>query len=103
MTRADRPIFLLAAAGLSILALTLGGLSLHVPHAVSVGSVHLTNRFVAVAACAGLAYLFACALVLRLRTSPPLALWLVLGVALALRFTLSTARSPAMRRNSGMT
>ncbi len=71
-------------AGAALLGLTLFGLALHVPHAQSVGSVRLTNRFVAIMGVAGLVYLAACALVLRDRT-PRGALWLVLGVALAMR------------------
>ncbi len=91
MIRRIDPIFLLAAMGAAILALTLAGLSLHVPHAESVGSVHLTNRFVAIAACAGAVYLAACAIVRHLRTPTRGALWLVLGVALALRLPVLLA------------
>lgn len=75
----------LAALGTAILGLTLVGLSLHLPHADSVGSIQRTNLFVAIAACASVAYLFACALVLRLRAPPRATLWLVLGIALAVR------------------
>ena len=81
----------LAVAGVAILALTLLGLSLHVPHADSVGSAALTNRFVAIAAVAGLVYLAACLLVLRMRGRPPAAIWLVLGVAVALRLPVLAA------------
>jgi len=81
----------LAASGAAILGLTLTGLSLHLPHADSVGSIQRTNLVVAIAACAGLFYLVACAHVLRLRTPPRGALWLVLGVALALRLPVLLA------------
>ena len=91
MRRASDPTLLLAATGTAILALILTGLSLHLPHAESVGSVRLTNRFVAIAACAGLAYLVSCALVLRLRTPHPRALWLVLGIAMAMRLPVLLA------------
>ena len=76
-------IAILGAAGAAIVTLTMVGLSLHQPHAENLGS--RTNLFVALAALAGIAYLVACALVLRPRTPPRGALWLVLGVALALR------------------
>lgn len=81
----------LAAVGAAILALTLAGLSLHLPHADSVGSEQRTNVFVAIAACAGAGYLVACALVLRLRAPPRGVLWLVLGIALAMRLPVLLA------------
>ncbi len=81
----------LPAAGAAILGLTLLGLSLHLPGAENVGSVSRTNLFVAVAACAGVVYLGACALVLRLRTPSRGLLWLVLGVALAVRLPVLLA------------
>ena len=81
----------LPAAGATILGLTLLGLSLHLPGAENVGSVSRTNLFVAVAACAGIVYLGACALVLRLRAPPRGLLWLVLGVALAVRLPVLLA------------
>ena len=80
----------LPVAGAVLLGLTLFGLSLHVPHAVSVGSVALTNRFVAIAVLAGAVYLAACALVLR-ATPPRAMLWVVLGVAPALRLPVLAA------------
>ena len=89
--RRPTPTAILAALGAVILALTVAGLSLHLPHAVSVGSVQRTNVFVAIAACAGVAYLLACALVLRLRSPPPVTLWLVLGIALAVRLPVLLA------------
>ena len=81
----------LAAAGGAILALTIVGLSLHLPGADSVGSVPRTNLFVAVAGCAACAYLGACALLLRLRAPSRGLLWVVLGVALALRVAVLLA------------
>ena len=73
----------LAGIGAALLALTLGGLALHLPGADSVGSIARTNLFVALLAVAGAVYLGAVALVLR---APPTGgAWLVLGVALALR------------------
>ena len=80
----------LPAAGAALIGLTLLGLSLHVPHADSVGSVALTNRFVGLLALAGIVYLGACALVLR-HTPPRFMLWVVLGVALAMRLPVLLA------------
>ncbi len=80
----------LLALGLSILALVLGGLALHVPGSVSVGSIGRVNLFVAVLAAAAACYLAACAMVIRhggdRRTLP-----LVLGVALLLRLPVLAA------------
>ena len=73
-----------------MLGLILFGLSLHVPHADSVGSVSLTNRFVGVMAVAGVVYLVACALVLR-AGMPRGAIWLVLAAALAMRLPVLIA------------
>ena len=82
---------ILAALGVAILGLTMLGLSLHLPHADNVGSEQRTNLFVAIAACAGAAYLVACALVLRLRAPPRGLLWLVLGIAVAVRLPVLVA------------
>ena len=80
----------LAALGAALLALTLGGLALHVPGADSVGSVARTDVFVGLLAVAGAAYLGAVALVLR-RPLPRGAIVLVLGVALAMRAAVLVA------------
>jgi len=74
----------LAGLGVLLVALTGAGLALHIPGADSVGTVPGTGLFVALMALAGAAYLAAVGLVLR-RAMPPGALWLVLGVALAMR------------------
>ena len=79
--------FFLAAAGIVLLLLIGAGLALHVPGATSVGSIALTNRFVALLATAGAVYLVAVWLVLR-RAVPRGAVWLVLGVGLAMRLTV---------------
>ncbi len=79
--------FFLAAAGIILLLLIGAGLALHVPGATSVGSIALTNRFVALLAAAGAVYLVAVWLVLR-RAVPRGAVWLVLGVGLAMRLTV---------------
>ncbi|WP_428395882.1 hypothetical protein [Lichenicoccus sp.] len=81
----------LSIAGAALIGLIVLGLSLHVPHADSVGSVALTNRFVGVMALAGVVYLGACALVLRHTVQPRLMLWVVLGVALAMRLPVLLA------------
>ena len=86
-----RRLIALAAAGSAILALTLLGLFLHVPHADNVGSVARTNLFVAVAGVAGIVYLLACAIVLRMRAPPRGTIWLVLGIAVALRLPVLAA------------
>lgn len=90
LQRSDWRLAAWTCAGLLLAALTLLGLGLHVPHADSVGSVGRTNRFVALAAGAGAVYLLACALVLR--GEPPRgAVWMVLGIALALRLPVLLA------------
>ena len=67
-----------------LLACVAAGLALTSPARRSVGSIARTNVFVAVLAVAAAAYLGAVAMVLR-RTPPRGAVWLVLGVALAMR------------------
>ncbi len=74
----------LAALGAVLLACVAAGLALHTPGAGNVGSIARTNVFVAVLAVAATAYLAAVAVVLR-RKPPRGAVWLVLGVALAMR------------------
>lgn len=76
---------MLAGLGAALLALTLGGLWLHVPGAPTTGSVHLTNVFVAVWAVAGGVYLLAVRLVLSRPPRGSRALWLVIAVALGMR------------------
>ncbi len=76
---------MLAGLGALLLALTLGGLWLHVPGAPTTGSVHLTNVFTAVWAIAGGVYLLAVARVLRRPSRGAQALWLVIAVAIGMR------------------
>jgi alpha-1,6-mannosyltransferase len=74
----------LATLGAVLLACVAAGLALHIPGAPNVGSIARTNVFVAVLALAGAAYLGAVAVVVR-RLPPRGTVWLVLGVALAMR------------------
>lgn len=80
----------LAALGTALLAMTLGGLALHVPGADSVGSPTRTNLFVGLLAAGSVVYLAAVRLVLR-TALPRRALWLVLGVAAVMRAALLPA------------
>jgi alpha-1,6-mannosyltransferase len=70
-----------------ILALTLVGLSLHQPGAITLPSVRVADVFVALAAASGVVYLFAVRETLR-RTAPRGAVFLVLAIALALRLSV---------------
>jgi hypothetical protein len=81
---------MLAALGAVLVASVAAGLALHPPGAASLGSVARANVFVAVLAMAGAAYLGAVAAVLR-RPLPHGAVWLVLGVALAMRLAVLAA------------
>ena len=80
----------LAVLGVLLLALTLGGLALHLPGADSVGSVARTNLFVALMALAGLVYLLSVGLVLR-ASGERGQIWLVLAIAIGLRGAVLTA------------
>jgi alpha-1,6-mannosyltransferase len=73
-----------------LLALMLGALMLHVPGADSVGSPALTNVFVGVLVAGTAVYLAAVRLILRNRLSRA-AIWIVLGVAVAMRAALLPA------------
>ena len=74
----------LGGLGALLIALTLAGLSLHRPGAVTLPSPRAAHVFVELAALAALVYFAAVATVLR-RPMPRGTLWLVLGVALAMR------------------
>ncbi|HEX5325474.1 MAG TPA: glycosyltransferase 87 family protein [Acetobacteraceae bacterium] len=74
----------LAALGLAMIVLTLAGLALHQPGAVTLPSLRLTWLFVGLMAVAAGGYFRAVALVLR-QPLPARSLWLVLAVALVLR------------------
>ncbi len=78
---------LLPVLGLLLVALTGAGLLLHRPGTLSIGSVVRVRAFVQVLAVAAIVYLVACAVVIR-RPGGRGTLWLVLGVALALRLPL---------------
>ena len=77
----------IGALGAALIALTLGGLALHLPGDDSVGSTLRTNVFMLLLALAGTAYLLAVRQVLRRPAGRP-ALLLVIGVAIALRAPL---------------
>ena len=81
------PRRLLPALGLLLLALTLAGLLVHRPGALSIGSGWRVRVFVELLAAAGTVYLLACAVVIR-RHGGRGTIWLVLGVALAMRLPL---------------
>ena len=80
----------LAGLGLVLVVLTLGGLALHEPGAMTLASVGITELFVGLMALAAIAYLLAVRSILVARTARG-AIWLVLGVALALRLPLLVA------------
>lgn len=73
-----------------LLALAMAALSLHVPGALSVGSVHDKSKFVAVVGGSLAVYLLAVALVLR-RPAPRRGVWVVLLLAAAMRLPLVVA------------
>jgi alpha-1,6-mannosyltransferase len=74
----------LAGLGVLLIGLTLAGLSLHRPGAIALPSLRAAQAFVAISAVAAGVYFAAAVAVLR-RPMPRGALWLVLGVALAMR------------------
>jgi alpha-1,6-mannosyltransferase len=80
----------LAARGILLLALVLGALMLHQPGARSVGSSLRTEIFVAVLALASAVYLETIHWASRHR-SPQQTIWIVLGIALAMRAVLIPA------------
>lgn len=84
-------MLLLATLGTALTALTWAGLALHVPGADSVGSGVRTNVFVGLMALAAFAYLGAIRVVLRRPLPRRASLWLVLGVAAAIRLPLLPA------------
>ena len=73
-----------AALGIGLVALTAGGLALHRPGAVDIGSHARIDGFVALAVIATLLY-FAAIAQLQRAPLPRAALWIVLGVALVTR------------------
>ncbi len=77
----------LAVLGLLLLALVGAGLLVHRPGGLSIGSGWRVRTFVELLAAAGVVYLLACAVVIR-RPGGPGTIWLVLGVALAMRLPL---------------
>jgi alpha-1,6-mannosyltransferase len=79
-----KPFGLLAGLGAALLGLTLAGLALHQPGAITLPSLRVTWIFVALMAAAAVAYFGAVTLVLH-RPMPRGTLWLVLGVAVVLR------------------
>ncbi len=85
--RLAMPERLLTALGLLLLALVGAGLLVHRPGAPSIGSGWRVRVFVELLAAASLVYFLACAVVLR-RPGRPGTIWLVLGVALAMRLPL---------------
>lgn len=80
-------MIVLGTLGATLIALTLGGLSLHVPGSDSVGSMFRTYLFVLLLAVAGAVYLMAVRQVLR-RPPSGRALLLVAAVAFVLRAPL---------------
>lgn len=78
----------LGTLGAALIALTLGGLALHVPGSVSVGTMPRTYLFILLLAVAGAVYLVAVRHVLRTPLPGRRALPLVAAVALALRVPL---------------
>ncbi len=78
---------LLPVLGLLVVALVIAGLLVHRPGALSIGSGWRVRAFVMLLAAASAAYFAACATVLR-RPGGRGTLWLVLGVALAIRLPL---------------
>lgn len=82
--REDRSLLALTGLGAVLLGLTLAGLALHEPGTITLPSLCVTWIFVGLMALAAAAYFAAVALVLR-RAMPRGAVWIVLGVALALR------------------
>ncbi len=85
-----RSLLLLAGLGLLLLALMIGALLLHVPGADSVGSEFRTNIFVGVLGLGLVVYLGAVRVAVSARL-PRSAIWIVLGVAAAMRAALLPA------------
>ncbi|MBN9560530.1 MAG: DUF2029 domain-containing protein [Alphaproteobacteria bacterium] len=77
----------LALLGLVLVALTLGGLALHEPGAITLPSARITELFVGLMAVAGITYLAAVGMMLA-APPPRRAIWLILGIALVLRLPL---------------
>jgi alpha-1,6-mannosyltransferase len=73
--------------GLVLVALTMAGLSLHVPGALGIGSVRLKTWFVVIAGISAVVYLLAVLVVVK-GGGGRRAVWVVLAVAAALRLPL---------------
>jgi hypothetical protein len=80
----------LPALGLALIASIFAGLALHVHQGANAGTEHHVDAFVAVLAAGALAYFAACRTIMA-RPTPPSTLWLVGGVALAMRGLVLTA------------
>ncbi|MGU3666749.1 glycosyltransferase 87 family protein [Methylobacterium sp. A49B] len=80
----------LAWLGFALATIEIGALAIHVPGADTVGSATRANLFVAVVAAGLIPYVLAVRLILRERL-PGRALWLVLGLAAAMRAALLPA------------
>jgi alpha-1,6-mannosyltransferase len=80
----------LCVLGCILFALTMAALSLHVPGALSVGSLTLKTWFVAITGICALVYLLAVMLVTH-RPLPARAVWVVLLIAAAMRVPLILA------------
>ncbi|MGH1571821.1 glycosyltransferase 87 family protein [Methylobacterium sp. P31] len=78
------PLRQLAVLGATLAVIEVGALAIHVPGADTVGSIERANLFVAVVAAGLVPYLLAVRLTLR-EHLPGRALWLVLGLAVAMR------------------
>jgi hypothetical protein len=89
MTSSRLKLLALGAIGACLIGLVLGGLATHPPGALDEGSEARQAAFVALGAAATLLYFAACWLVLR---GPRLrrGVWLVLGVAVAMRLAVLT-------------
>jgi alpha-1,6-mannosyltransferase len=78
---------LLTALGLALVGLTLAGLAVHVPGTDVIGSPTREVSLLVVMSAQGVIYLLAVRLVLR-RPHQPRLIWLILGVAVAMRLPL---------------
>src|ERR1700722_7558107 len=82
----------LAVLGGFLVALSMTALSLHVPGALSIGSIALKTRFVEIGAVSLAVYLVAVWMVTH-RVMSRRAIWVVLGVAAVLRVPMIAAPS----------
>ncbi|MDP4006581.1 hypothetical protein [Methylobacterium sp. NEAU K] len=84
------PLWRLTALGFGLAAIEIGALAIHLPGADTVGSIGRANLFVAVVGAGLVPYVLSVRLVLRARL-PRQALWLILGLAVAMRAALLPA------------